>query len=197
MATVRPQQKKSPGKRCFQQRRRLGSLAGTSVLSVSPHAALKKSKSGKTVKRFTDVQGLPCIERMVSSVEETPEPISTLIRGHIPEWVNGNFLRNGPGKFEIGNQKWVNQLRRLCWTRSRGLDFRLFLLRQVQPLVRRDGPPAPVQNSQRSGDLQKPLPVQRQLPNQQGEQPHHRVRVRHRHPAGPLQKLLPKVSDKI
>lgn len=46
---------------------------------------------------------------MVSSVEETPEPISTNIIGQIPEWVNGNFLRNGPGKFEIGNQKWVNR----------------------------------------------------------------------------------------
>lgn len=83
------------------------SLAGTSLLSVRSHAALKKSKSREKVKRFTDMQGLPCIERMVSSVEETPEPISTHIIGQIPEWVNGNFLRNGPGKFEIGNQKWV------------------------------------------------------------------------------------------
>uniref|UniRef100_A0A674PAN3 Uncharacterized protein n=1 Tax=Takifugu rubripes TaxID=31033 RepID=A0A674PAN3_TAKRU len=67
--------------------------------------SLKKSNSPKKVQRFTDVRGLPCIERMVSSVEETPEPICTDIVGQIPEWIDGNFLRNGPGKFEIGNQK--------------------------------------------------------------------------------------------
>ncbi|KAL3992440.1 solute carrier family 25, member 46 [Sarotherodon galilaeus] len=40
-----------------------------------------------------------------------PEPASTEIIGTIPEWINGNFLRNGPGKFEIGNHKfnhWVD-----------------------------------------------------------------------------------------
>uniref|UniRef100_A0A3Q1EXR1 Beta-carotene oxygenase 2b n=1 Tax=Acanthochromis polyacanthus TaxID=80966 RepID=A0A3Q1EXR1_9TELE len=48
---------------------------------------------------------LPCIEKLVSSVEDTPEPISTRISGTIPEWINGSFLRNGPGKFEIGDHK--------------------------------------------------------------------------------------------
>uniref|UniRef100_A0A3Q1BZ76 Beta-carotene oxygenase 2b n=1 Tax=Amphiprion ocellaris TaxID=80972 RepID=A0A3Q1BZ76_AMPOC len=52
-----------------------------------------------------NVSGLPCIEKLVCSVEDTPEPISTRISGTIPEWINGNFLRNGPGKFEIGDQK--------------------------------------------------------------------------------------------
>ncbi|KAK7883185.1 hypothetical protein WMY93_029359 [Mugilogobius chulae] len=66
----------------------------------------KKSKDAKQVEQhFTDVHGLPCIEKIVRSVEETPEPIPTNIKGKIPEWINGNFLRNGPGKFEIGNQK--------------------------------------------------------------------------------------------
>uniref|UniRef100_A0A6Q2ZDL9 Beta-carotene oxygenase 2b n=1 Tax=Esox lucius TaxID=8010 RepID=A0A6Q2ZDL9_ESOLU len=54
---------------------------------------------------YTDVHGLPCIERIVCSVDETPEAIPTTIRGTIPEWITGNFLRNGPGKFEIGNNK--------------------------------------------------------------------------------------------
>uniref|UniRef100_A0A673C1K5 Beta-carotene oxygenase 2b n=1 Tax=Sphaeramia orbicularis TaxID=375764 RepID=A0A673C1K5_9TELE len=63
------------------------------------------SKSMKKINHFTDVHGLPCIESIVRSVEETPEPITTKITGTIPEWINGNFLRNGPGKFEIGNQK--------------------------------------------------------------------------------------------
>lgn len=67
--------------------------------------ALKKSKSRKNINHFTDVHGLPCIEKIVSSVEDTPEPISTDIIGKIPEWINGNLLRNGPGKFEIGNEK--------------------------------------------------------------------------------------------
>uniref|UniRef100_A0A8C8HFR6 Beta-carotene oxygenase 2b n=1 Tax=Oncorhynchus tshawytscha TaxID=74940 RepID=A0A8C8HFR6_ONCTS len=54
---------------------------------------------------YTDVHGLPCIEKIVASVDETPEAISTKISGTIPEWISGNFLRNGPGKFEIGNNK--------------------------------------------------------------------------------------------
>ncbi|NXA58842.1 BCDO2 oxygenase, partial [Mohoua ochrocephala] len=46
-----------------------------------------------------------CISPLVQSVEETPEPIPAKIKGHIPKWVNGNLLRNGPGKFEFGNDK--------------------------------------------------------------------------------------------
>uniref|UniRef100_A0AAQ4P739 Beta-carotene oxygenase 2b n=1 Tax=Gasterosteus aculeatus aculeatus TaxID=481459 RepID=A0AAQ4P739_GASAC len=65
----------------------------------------KWSKSRKIIKHFTDVHGLPCIEKIVSSVEDTPEPIGTDITGSIPVWIRGSFLRNGPGKFEIGNQK--------------------------------------------------------------------------------------------
>uniref|UniRef100_A0A8C6SN15 Beta-carotene oxygenase 2 n=1 Tax=Neogobius melanostomus TaxID=47308 RepID=A0A8C6SN15_9GOBI len=63
----------------------------------------KSTKQGNH--HFTDVHGLPCIEKIVCSVEETPEPIETNIIGKIPNWINGNFLRNGPGKFEIGNHK--------------------------------------------------------------------------------------------
>lgn len=73
--------------------------------------AVKKSKSKggreKKVDYFTDVHGLPCIDKIVTSVDETPVPITTHIIGKIPEWISGNFLRNGPGKFEIGNQKWA------------------------------------------------------------------------------------------
>uniref|UniRef100_A0A4W5LB48 Beta-carotene oxygenase 2a n=1 Tax=Hucho hucho TaxID=62062 RepID=A0A4W5LB48_9TELE len=54
---------------------------------------------------ITYVHGLPCIEKIVASVDETPETISTNISGTIPEWIRGNFLRIGPGKFEIGNNK--------------------------------------------------------------------------------------------
>lgn len=73
-------------------------------------SALKKTKTPGMNNHFTDVHGLPCIEKIVSSVEDTPEPIITKITGKVPEWINGKFLRNGPGKFEIGNQKWVKHL---------------------------------------------------------------------------------------
>ncbi|XP_074467747.1 carotenoid-cleaving dioxygenase, mitochondrial-like isoform X2 [Sebastes fasciatus] len=49
------------------------------------------------------LKGLETIEPLVRSVEETPEPISTYVKGTIPSWINGNLLRNGPGKFEFGN----------------------------------------------------------------------------------------------
>ncbi|XP_074465968.1 carotenoid-cleaving dioxygenase, mitochondrial-like [Sebastes fasciatus] len=49
------------------------------------------------------LKGLETIEPLVRSVEETPEPISTDVKGTIPSWINGNLLRNGPGKFEFGN----------------------------------------------------------------------------------------------
>lgn len=49
------------------------------------------------------VKGLESIAPLVRSVEETPEPISTQVQGTIPSWINGNLLRNGPGKFEFGN----------------------------------------------------------------------------------------------
>lgn len=64
----------------------------------------------KNINHYTNVRGLPSIEKIVSSVEDTPRPISTQIIGTIPEWIKGNFLRNGPGKFEIGNHKWVLHL---------------------------------------------------------------------------------------
>jgi len=54
---------------------------------------------------FTKVHGLPSISPLVSSVEETPEPIPTTVKGTIPTWIRGSLLRNGPGKFEFGNQQ--------------------------------------------------------------------------------------------
>ncbi|XP_055798909.1 carotenoid-cleaving dioxygenase, mitochondrial-like isoform X3 [Salvelinus fontinalis] len=51
-----------------------------------------------------ELKGLESIAPLVRSVEETPEPIATEVRGTIPTWIRGNLLRNGPGKFEFGNQ---------------------------------------------------------------------------------------------
>ncbi|XP_062844401.1 carotenoid-cleaving dioxygenase, mitochondrial [Trichomycterus rosablanca] len=54
---------------------------------------------------FKKIHGLQSIAPLVQSVEETPEPIPTTIKGNIPTWIRGNLLRNGPGKFEFGNQQ--------------------------------------------------------------------------------------------
>ncbi|XP_020501854.2 carotenoid-cleaving dioxygenase, mitochondrial [Labrus bergylta] len=61
-------------------------------------------ENGKTKACITSKQkGLETIAPLVRSVEETPEPIATEVHGTIPSWINGNLLRNGPGKFEFGN----------------------------------------------------------------------------------------------
>ncbi|KAF6728846.1 Beta,beta-carotene 9',10'-oxygenase [Oryzias melastigma] len=60
---------------------------------------MKKQRSGSP----TALKGLETIAPLVRTVEETPEPIPTTIEGTIPSWINGLFLRNGPGKFEFGN----------------------------------------------------------------------------------------------
>ncbi|XP_028451334.1 beta,beta-carotene 9',10'-oxygenase isoform X1 [Perca flavescens] len=64
----------------------------------------KPVDNGKDKKCITSaLKGLETIEPLVRSVVETPEPISAEVQGTIPSWINGNFLRNGPGKFEFGN----------------------------------------------------------------------------------------------
>lgn len=61
-------------------------------------------ENGKTKESITTVlKGLETIAPLVRSVEATPELIATTVQGTIPSWINGNFLRNGPGKFEFGN----------------------------------------------------------------------------------------------
>ncbi|NXN12084.1 BCDO2 oxygenase, partial [Indicator maculatus] len=54
---------------------------------------------------FYSSKGLQCISPLIQTVEETPQLISAKIKGHIPKWINGNLLRNGPGKFEFGEEK--------------------------------------------------------------------------------------------
>uniref|UniRef100_A0A8C6P8W6 Beta-carotene 15, 15-dioxygenase 2, like n=1 Tax=Nothobranchius furzeri TaxID=105023 RepID=A0A8C6P8W6_NOTFU len=56
--------------------------------------------------RCPRASGLESLLPLVSSVEETPEPIPTTIKGTIPAWINGSFLRNGPGKFEFGDDRY-------------------------------------------------------------------------------------------
>ncbi|XP_078538135.1 carotenoid-cleaving dioxygenase, mitochondrial-like [Lissotriton helveticus] len=48
---------------------------------------------------------LQSLAPLFSTRDETPETIPTKIVGNIPKWIRGSFLRNGPGKFEFGNDK--------------------------------------------------------------------------------------------
>lgn len=79
---------------------------GCSHLSFYRMSCTKLQTSAIDGKRTfnTTVNGLPTIAHLVRSVEETPEPIPTIVKGTIPKWINGSLLRNGPGKFEFGNQ---------------------------------------------------------------------------------------------
>ncbi|XP_063059565.1 carotenoid-cleaving dioxygenase, mitochondrial [Engraulis encrasicolus] len=54
----------------------------------------------------TNAHGLQSIAALVRSTDEILEPIATQIRGTIPAWISGNLLRNGPGKFEFGNENY-------------------------------------------------------------------------------------------
>ncbi|MCJ8748617.1 hypothetical protein PDJAM_G00166920 [Pangasius djambal] len=79
-------------------------IRSTSSFTTShgkPHPAVLNNKRKNT---FREWHGLQDIAPLVRSVEETPEPIPTTIKGTIPKWIHGNLLRNGPGKFEFGNQ---------------------------------------------------------------------------------------------
>ncbi|XP_075460119.1 carotenoid-cleaving dioxygenase, mitochondrial-like isoform X2 [Ascaphus truei] len=50
--------------------------------------------------------GVECIAPLFQTVQETPWPIPTQVTGTIPKWVKGSLLRNGPGRFEFGNDKY-------------------------------------------------------------------------------------------
>ncbi|XP_022056553.2 beta-carotene 15, 15-dioxygenase 2, like isoform X2 [Acanthochromis polyacanthus] len=58
--------------------------------------------------RCPQARGLERVAPLVSTVEETPDPITTTIKGTIPTWINGSFLRNGPGKFEFGEDRYTH-----------------------------------------------------------------------------------------
>ncbi|XP_040832895.1 beta,beta-carotene 9',10'-oxygenase isoform X2 [Ochotona curzoniae] len=51
-------------------------------------------------------QNLPCIEPLLSTVEETPLEVSAQVRGQFPKWLSGYLLRIGPGKFEFGKDQY-------------------------------------------------------------------------------------------
>lgn len=58
--------------------------------------------------RCPQAHGLESLAPLVESAEETPNSIPTTVQGTIPTWINGSFLRNGPAKFEFGNDRYVH-----------------------------------------------------------------------------------------
>lgn len=41
-----------------------------------------------------------------SCEEEIVTPIAGEVEGHIPKWLNGYLLRNGPGSLNVGDEKY-------------------------------------------------------------------------------------------
>ncbi|KAJ0019421.1 hypothetical protein NQD34_006990 [Periophthalmus magnuspinnatus] len=70
--------------------------------------AVKTSSHISSRLRCPQGSGLESLAPLVTSVEETPNPIPTTVSGNIPSWINGSFLRNGPAKFEFGNDRYVH-----------------------------------------------------------------------------------------
>uniref|UniRef100_A0A672JI00 Beta,beta-carotene 9',10'-oxygenase-like n=1 Tax=Salarias fasciatus TaxID=181472 RepID=A0A672JI00_SALFA len=75
-------------------------------LSFNKNVMLRKNCS--VLQRCPQAKGLESLANLVSTVEETPDPIPTTIKGTIPSWINGSFLRNGPGKFEFGEDRYTH-----------------------------------------------------------------------------------------
>uniref|UniRef100_A0A8C5Q1S2 Carotenoid-cleaving dioxygenase, mitochondrial n=1 Tax=Leptobrachium leishanense TaxID=445787 RepID=A0A8C5Q1S2_9ANUR len=65
-------------------------------------SAVKMFNASKTL-HFSTKPEIETIAPLFQTVTETPEPVPTKITGTIPEWIKGSLLRNGPGRFEFGN----------------------------------------------------------------------------------------------
>ncbi|XP_061586213.1 beta-carotene 15, 15-dioxygenase 2, like [Cololabis saira] len=72
------------------------------------NGAEPQTQSLSSRERCPKASGLESLAPLVHSVEETPDPIPTTIKGTIPAWINGSLLRNGPGKFEFGEDRYTH-----------------------------------------------------------------------------------------
>ncbi|KAL7834943.1 hypothetical protein SRHO_G00291900 [Serrasalmus rhombeus] len=81
--------------------RSFGTSSSCTMLRVKSQAPVGNNQQ---TNGFKELHGLQCIAPLVQTVEETPEPIPARVKGTIPTWIRGSLLRNGPGKFEFGNQ---------------------------------------------------------------------------------------------
>ncbi|KAI3371916.1 hypothetical protein L3Q82_006789 [Scortum barcoo] len=71
-------------------------------------SAEPKTHSVSSRQRCPQAKGLESVAPLVRTVEENPDPIPTTIKGTVPTWINGSFLRNGPGKFEFGKDRYTH-----------------------------------------------------------------------------------------
>uniref|UniRef100_A0A8C6XCA7 Carotenoid-cleaving dioxygenase, mitochondrial n=1 Tax=Naja naja TaxID=35670 RepID=A0A8C6XCA7_NAJNA len=80
-------------------------LALASLLQYIPgiKSLVFKQKAPVT---YSHKKGLECISLLFSTVQETPQAIPVKLQGQIPKWLKGKLLRNGPGKFEFGPDKY-------------------------------------------------------------------------------------------
>ncbi|XP_069750908.1 carotenoid-cleaving dioxygenase, mitochondrial-like isoform X4 [Narcine bancroftii] len=60
----------------------------------------------KRVTYYSRRKGLECVAPLFTTIDETPEPIAANVKGDIPKWLRGSLLRNGPGKYEFGNDRY-------------------------------------------------------------------------------------------
>ncbi|XP_059812845.1 carotenoid-cleaving dioxygenase, mitochondrial-like isoform X1 [Hypanus sabinus] len=78
----------------------------TTALKVVPVFRQLIPIEKKRVIYYSSRKGLECIAPLFTSVEETPKPMVAKIKGNIPKWLQGSLLRNGPGKYEFGNDRY-------------------------------------------------------------------------------------------
>ncbi|XP_042330816.1 beta,beta-carotene 9',10'-oxygenase isoform X2 [Sceloporus undulatus] len=88
-----------------EERRLLARNIHTSPRSSGVDSLASNQKQQQQV-TFRHQKGLACLSPFFTSVEETPQVIQTKIKGQVPRWLKGQLLRNGPGKFEFGNDKY-------------------------------------------------------------------------------------------
>ncbi|XP_063292323.1 carotenoid-cleaving dioxygenase, mitochondrial-like [Pelobates fuscus] len=77
-------------------------LIAASAVRAQLCAAAKKLNVSVKI-HFSTEPRIECIAPLFQTANETTQPIPTKTTGIIPEWINGSLLRNGPGKFEFGN----------------------------------------------------------------------------------------------
>lgn len=80
-------------------------VVGASQLLRNGAACLKKLFNRQQV-YFSSQAQIECIAPLFQTVAETPQPVQAAVLGTIPAWINGSLLRNGPGQFEFGDDKY-------------------------------------------------------------------------------------------
>ncbi|XP_053546289.1 carotenoid-cleaving dioxygenase, mitochondrial [Bombina bombina] len=81
-------------------------VVGIGVLTRQAGAAVFRKSFSCERLHFSSQAGVECIAPLFQTVTESPQPIPTQVTGTIPKWIKGSLLRNGPGRFEFGNDNY-------------------------------------------------------------------------------------------